>query len=286
MKGDDRLYYLHFGRLALGTVIGLTGGVLLFAGASVFVFAYLRGDFVQLGASRSSNSDVSVGLMYAIDKIVRQLERRSLRPEDKDLAGAVGTTDEGREEDHAAKPQTENASLTTPEEAISLTFGYTRGRLREEIQNLSRRSSVNLVIGVMVTVAATGLLAYLVSREHGDFGSVKNLLSFYIPRITTVVLIETFAYFFLKLYRQNLEEIKYYQNELTTLAAQEIAWRAAVVAATDDAKIFVIQQLAKSDRNCHSLVEGRGTSNMEFGSLLEVLQTVCKLIVSSAKAKE
>jgi hypothetical protein len=115
---------------------------------------------------------------------------------------------------------------------------------------------------------------------------VKSLLSFYIPRITTVILIETFAYFFLKLYRQNLEEIKYYQNELTTLAAQEIAWQASIVANMPEATSAVIQQLAKSDRNGRSLPDAQSRPNSDLGGLLEILQTVSKLIASSAKAKE
>ncbi|MBI5525005.1 MAG: hypothetical protein HY897_01580 [Deltaproteobacteria bacterium] len=44
-------------------------------------------------------------------------------------------------------------------------------------------------------------------------------LSHYVPRITTVTFIEVFAFFFLKLYRASLIEIKFYQNELTSLAA-------------------------------------------------------------------
>jgi predicted PurR-regulated permease PerM len=193
--------------------------------------------------------------------------------------------------DREHSPQIDNPSSpeippSQPENAIAATFMYTRGRLREEIQNLSRRSSVNLVIGVMVTMAATAILVYLVSREHAEFSSVKSLLSFYIPRITTVILIETFAYFFLKLYRQNLEEIKYYQNELTTLAAQEIAWQASIVANMPEATSAVIQQLAKSDRNGRSLPDAQSRPNSDLGGLLEILQTVSKLIASSAKAKE
>jgi uncharacterized membrane protein len=127
-------------------------------------------------------------------------------------------------------------------------------------------------------MAATAVFIYLVSREHGTFASIQGLLSFYIPRITTIVLIETFAYFFLKLYRQNLEEIKYYQNELTTVSVLEIAWKAASDT-TSDARMAVIRQLSRTDRNSRTLAGIPGADKGELGSLLEVLQTVSKLIV-------
>jgi len=278
LAGDERLRFYRVGAMTLPTFIGLTGALALFFGLGGFIFAYLRGDYGQLGALKVDTNEVSDEVVMAVEKLLRDAKGGT--------AGSQVRDRDDNDKDRVVESQAVHPTLTSPEDEITITFRQTRGRLREEIQNLSRRSSLNLVIGVMVTMAATGVLVYLVSREHGDFASITSLLSFYIPRITTVILIETFAYFFLRLYRQNLEELKYYQNELTTIAAQEIAWKAAVIAATDEAKNAVIQQLAKSDRNSRPLVDSSGSSKTELSSLVEVLQTVSKLIVSSAKAKE
>lgn len=106
---------------------------------------------------------------------------------------------------------------------ISSLFATVQERLSVELQNLGRRSNINLIVGVLITVTATGVLVYMVTRPHPDFTSTASVLSYYIPRVTTIALIETFAYFFLGLYKSNLAEIKYYQNERTTITALEIA---------------------------------------------------------------
>ncbi len=261
-------------RIPALTFFGLSGLISLGLGFGGFLMGFLRGDYGELGVASAHISETP-DLTPSMEQIEQLIKRR--------IADRVADREHSPQIDNPSSPE---IPPSQPENAIAATFIYTRGRLREEIQNLSRRSSVNLVIGVMVTMAATAILVYLVSREHAEFSSVKSLLSFYIPRITTVILIETFAYFFLKLYRQNLEEIKYYQNELTTLAAQEIAWQASIVANMPEATSAVIQQLAKSDRNGRSLPDAQSRPNSDLGGLLEILQTVSKLIASSAKAKE
>jgi hypothetical protein len=45
-----------------------------------------------------------------------------------------------------------------------------------------------------------------------------------VPRLSTVALVEAFAYFFLGLYKSKLEEIKYYQNKCTTARSAGDDW--------------------------------------------------------------
>ena len=214
-------------------VLRLIGAFFIFISVSAWIFSYLRGDFSRMEISSASLGNVGV------------------TKKNGDLTDLIDNVRVSDEYETSEPPP-------SPEDAVGKRFRRTRTRLREEIQTVTRRATLNLVIGVMVTMVATGVLVYLVSRDHGEFAKLTNLLSFYIPRITTVVLIETFAYFFLKFYRQNLEEIKYYQNELTTLDAQEIAWKASVIADNGDSKKVVIEQLAKNDRN------SRRTEEYEF----------------------
>ena len=102
-------------------------------------------------------------------------------------------------------------------------FDANVSRLEREIHALSRRGNLNLTIGVITTGFAVGLLAYMVMNEDAPTGDTADVLSHYIPRISTVSFIEVFSYFFLRLYRASLAEIKYYQNELTVLAGQRVA---------------------------------------------------------------
>lgn len=168
------------------------------------------------------------------------------------------------------------------------TFQETAARLLIEIGSLTRRGNLNLVIGVVTTGFAVGLLVYMVLDASSSFETWTALLSHYIPRITTVAFIEVFAFFFLRLYRNSLAEIKYYQNELTTLASQHIAFEAAYGLDEEKAKLAVITQLVKTSRNHDPAValEEKPTTGGNLKELSEILERVTKLVVSSAKREK
>ena len=74
-------------------------------------------------------------------------------------------------------------------------------RLRQELAALSRRGNLNLVIGTLTTCAAVGLLIYMVLGHTATGTTISDLLAYYIPRISTVIFIEIFGFFFLRLYK-------------------------------------------------------------------------------------
>lgn len=168
---------------------------------------------------------------------------------------------------------------------MALLYFDTRGRLREEIRNLTKRGNLNLTSGVLLTLIAIGVLVYLVTRPHGDFNKTADVLAFYIPRVTTIALLETFAYFFLRLYRSSLEEIKYYQNELTTLASVEIAWRTSLWEDIGETTAAVVVQLAKNDRNANSALSVREETRIP-SDVADIIKLVIKLSGESSKSKE
>jgi len=72
-------------------------------------------------------------------------------------------------------------------------LGAVRLRFENEIGASGRRSNLNLSIGIIVTLIAAGLLAYMAFGSKPDFGeSMTTLLAHYIPRITTIIFIEVF----------------------------------------------------------------------------------------------
>jgi len=73
--------------------------------------------------------------------------------------------------------------------------------------------------------------------------NLRNSLIYFIFRITLTILIEIFSYFFLKLYKKNLEDIKYFQNEVTNLESKYLAILYAFEANNGQVKAKVIEKL-------------------------------------------
>lgn len=122
-------------------------------------------------------------------------------------------------------------------------------RLREEIDVLSKRANLNLIIGSLITVGGLVLLGYFVIRPSNNAADVVSLLVHFVPRLSLVLFIELFSLFFLKLYRSSLSEIKYYQNELTNIELKESALLTAIHCGTMADISSVISTLAITERN-------------------------------------
>lgn len=165
-------------------------------------------------------------------------------------------------------------------------------RLKREIFDLRLRSNVNLMIGMGITagglwllwstvsmVDASELLKTLASEgQESDSKFLKNLILPIIPRILLVVFIEVFAYFFLRLYRNGLSEIKYFQNELTNVESKLTAIEFAYVTENDDALKSAIEALSKTERN-FILEKGQTTVELEKAkSESELTRNIVKTI--------
>ncbi|MNG20679.1 hypothetical protein D3C84_1049540 [compost metagenome] len=77
----------------------------------------------------------------------------------------------------------------------------------------------------------------------------KELFLSFAPRVMLVIFIEMFAYFFLRLYKQGLSEIKYFQNELTNVESKIIALEVCYLNSDSHAMATVIDALSKTERN-------------------------------------
>jgi hypothetical protein len=145
---------------------------------------------------------------------------------------------------------------------ISKQFEEARTRLAQEVSALGRRGNLNLSLGVVTTIVGLILLSYFV-LSSGD--APKQPIDFALhsfPRLTLVIFIEVFAYFFLRLYKSGLSEIKYFQNEVTNMEAKYIALKTALN--VGDEKIIgdVIAQFGNTERN-HILEKGQTTVEIE-----------------------
>lgn len=103
------------------------------------------------------------------------------------------------------------------------SFINTNQRLKNEIASLNRRSNLNLAIGITITGLGFYLLYNFVLNGDLEHNNTNSFLIQFLPRISLVIFIEVFAFFFLSLYKKSLLEIKYYQSELTKIEANYVA---------------------------------------------------------------
>jgi hypothetical protein len=133
-------------------------------------------------------------------------------------------------------------------------FEEIRKRLYEETNNLARRANLNLGLGSLTTILAGVGLVTIVFIKPLELANLTNdkgwiITAHYIPRLSVIVFAELFAYFFLRLYKSGLADIKYYQNELTNVELKISALKAALAVKDNELLKIVIGELAKVERN-------------------------------------
>jgi hypothetical protein len=165
-------------------------------------------------------------------------------------------------------------------------FKYHRGRLREEISNLTQRGNLNLVIGVLTTGAAAAYLGFLVVRAPSHFANMTDVWTHYLPRLSTVIFIEVFAFFFLRLYKNTMLETRYYHNVLTELATFEITLEAAFIR-DDPATISAVLGNLSKPKNAPSIpaLDGEATG-IDYKDLAALLEKFGKLALQAKSGKE
>lgn len=104
------------------------------------------------------------------------------------------------------------------EKQLIENFEKIRTRLTNEIESLSRRANLNLTIGISSSTLAIGFLFYsgwYLQIEYNE--KWFNFITFFIPKFSLLVFLGTFSFYFLNLYKSNLNVIQNYQNELNNV---------------------------------------------------------------------
>jgi ABC-type multidrug transport system fused ATPase/permease subunit len=163
-------------------------------------------------------------------------------------------------------------------------FIESRLRLQAAIEALEKRANFNLVSGLLITFSGLALLFYYVTHPAiADVGAVY-FLETYLPRLTLVILIELFAFFFLRLYKASLSEVKYFENEITNIEMKRVALQAVLVAKNNDKLLTsIVDLLGKTERN-HVLEKGQTTVDIETARLEHAMVTKLARDVASAVA--
>ncbi|QJE74327.1 hypothetical protein HHL28_15705 [Aerophototrophica crusticola] len=146
----------------------------------------------------------------------------------------------------------------------SLYFELQRAkdRLAAEVESLTRRGNVNLLIGIAISTLGIGILIFSLSDFNQSEMSGSKFWIYFIPRSSVALLVEIIAFFFLNLYRASLSEIKYFQNEITNLDMRLVALLASTADPKGKAFVDAGKELLKVDRN-QRLKKGESTIEIE-----------------------
>lgn len=147
-------------------------------------------------------------------------------------------------------------------EKIESLFMRTIKRLSAEINVLEKRARINLIIGSLTAFAGVSIFILFVFAKTGDIPAQTYLVKEFAPRISLVIVIELFAYFFLGLYKSNLSEIKYFHNELTNIEHKHLALEESLASANKTTITEIVKGLAKTERN-FLLKKGETTVSLE-----------------------
>lgn len=280
---------------ALPSMLALS---LIAYGASIFLMMYLKGDLSiplldamiktpDRGQTTDSNlvlDDLDAKVASSIQAIEElRLRQSNVSVDDRaelleflrdKLSGSLAKD----VEDSLRQKIAENSSQAY----LRSLFRRHADFLLREIAALTRRANVNLVIGVLTTLLAAGMLAYMVASVAVRFDGLQHLLEHYIPRVTTVIFIEVFSFFFLKLYRSNLSEIRYYENELTNLVLHESATEAAFQSKDSGILAQLAERFSQANRNGQVNVPA-GSSVEELKGVAEVVDRIANTVVRAMK---
>ncbi len=289
----------------------LSSGLLVISGVMAFLFLYLRGELLIPAIERLTGSEVDRADAMTAEDSLKALEDKidaalsEQRSQVAELKARLASLSPGEAFGSVDMPALidairdhVNTTLAAEIEGrvadrllrdvvwrdTRQVFESASLRLREEVTSLTRRANVNLLIGVATTIMAVSLLVYMVLTAGSAFTSWPELLSHYIPRVSTVIFIEIFSFFFLRLYRASLAEIKGYQNELTALDSARIALSSSQGATEPKALTAVITELARVHRGPAKAASAQNGESIQLKEMAEMVERLAK-IASSAVAK-
>jgi len=135
-------------------------------------------------------------------------------------------------------------------------------RIYSQTTRLIGSARLNLTIGIVTTFLVVLFLMISVITLSSDAKNYTEFLMHFLPRLSLSIILEIFAYFFLRLYNKNLEETKYWNNELTNLELKGLALKTMILDNNPKATEKVATELLKTERN-FILKKGETTVELE-----------------------
>lgn len=211
-------------------------------------------------------SPYNVGRINLDSEVRRKLFFSSLNSLTKQLEAQV------LEEKELAKNEPKKEIKDPRFDTIQLGRSFTN-RINTEIEQLSRRANLYITFGSLITVAAGVILFYVVNditqlvsiRSDTNNNAISSTDWFsLISRFSIVIFVEIFAFFYLRLYKEMMINIKYYQNEITNIEMKMLAIHTIDQQSltNSDATNSIINSLANCERN-FVIDKGKTTIDIE-----------------------
>ncbi|WP_353075549.1 hypothetical protein [Stenotrophomonas sepilia] len=238
----------------------------LIATVAMSTLAYLNSPNLRSTKKLGRSSDF-VELKRYIDSKFEQIPTESVSlsgdAERKDRKAAVDAIHRKLEEEACAEVFDKlkaEAAQAVRRDGLDARLSVTRLRLNQEVQALAKRGNLNLVLGIVTTLVGLVSLTYAVATAPREV-PVDVLGAHFVPRLSLSILVEIFAYFFLKLYKQSLAEIKYFQNELTNVESRSAAVAFALESGEKNIASQIALELSRTERN---FVLNKGQTTVEL----------------------
>lgn len=214
---------------------------------------------------------VATALKYAKEHDMNLQQPKEKKKDSEPEVGVSEDDDEDESEDDETAETKKNRKSSSGLSELSpvRVFANTASRLNREIQYQKYWSYANLIISIVLTIIAFAVIViyafYTNSEEILKNNETSPLVMFVInslPRFCLVVFIEIIAMAFYKSHKSNLDNIKYYQNEITSIESRRIALVTAIFTGNVDMQKECIQKLIEIDRN-FKLHDGETTIELE-----------------------
>lgn len=157
---------------------------------------------------------------------------------------------------------------------------YLEQKIKNQIERLIKNANLNLIIAISTAIIGILIISTSILLQEKGYANIVEVVSYYIPRLSTMIIIEFISFFFLKLYKSNLEDIKYFQNEITNLDFKLASFKAALISKDPELLKIVADTFTKTDRN--AVINKNNVDESSNQTVLtdinSVLQKILKLI--------
>lgn len=166
---------------------------------------------------------------------------------------------------------------------IESLFSSVYGRLDSEIARLRIRERLSLVIGASAALIGIGVLGWVIFSPKTDNApttgtELLSLIYALAPKLSFAFFVEVFAFYFLRLYKESLSEIKYYQNEITTLQSKHLALLS--LAHNDSSLPNILSVIVQTDRNDHPRMLSRKDKPIDIRQLEKLIDMIMQYLRS------
>jgi len=202
-----------------------------------------------------------MGFSFAVLMYLQDINRNRIRLGAESYSA---NDSESSETEKMSKSGGEVVDTNTYQEILRYKMKHVATGLEEEVELTRKSARLNMWVGVSTTGTAVGILLYtlLLTAVTRSEISINGEILFFVPRVSLAFLVEIFSFFFLRLYRRNLDTVKYLTNEITNVKFKIIALESAILKGSNKSIDDILKELVRTERN-FILKKGESTVDIE-----------------------